>query len=101
MSWRALILPEIEQGNVYNALNLNITLTLPRSGNLDPYAGFTVWVTVMDVWLCPSDGENGGGLRPWNGPYGQFPAGRAAARSLDRHPRTGLPRRELRGQLRR
>jgi prepilin-type N-terminal cleavage/methylation domain-containing protein/prepilin-type processing-associated H-X9-DG protein len=87
LNWRALILPEIDQGNVYNALNLNITLAVSRVGNPNPYAGLTVWVTVMDVWLCLSDGENGGGLRPWNGPYGQFPAG--GAPPLD--PSTGTP----------
>src|SRR5262245_24950289 len=30
LSWRALILPEIDQGNVYNALNLNSTPTIQR-----------------------------------------------------------------------
>src|SRR5438105_1823365 len=27
LSWRALILPQLEQGNIYNAMNLGITLT--------------------------------------------------------------------------
>src|SRR5437763_1945053 len=26
LSWRALILPQLEQGNVYNALNTNVTV---------------------------------------------------------------------------
>src|SRR5262245_16793706 len=74
LTWRALILPEMELGNVYHALNLNITLSV-RSGNPDPAAGYTVWVTTMDVWLCPSDGKNGDGLRPANVPNGQYPIG--------------------------
>jgi hypothetical protein len=69
-----LILPEIDQGNVYNALNLNITLSVQR-GNPDPYAGLTVWVTVMNVWLCPSDGDNGDGLWPVVGTDGRYPTG--------------------------
>ena len=73
LCWRALVLPQIEGNNTYNAINLNIN-TL--GGGPDPGAMWTAWVTVNSTWLCPSDGENGGGLLPWqNGGLGQYPAG--------------------------
>jgi prepilin-type processing-associated H-X9-DG protein len=63
LTWRALLLPQMEQGTLYNAINLGIN---PRGGAnaYDPGAGFTMWMTVPATFLCPSDGENGGGFRP-------------------------------------
>jgi prepilin-type N-terminal cleavage/methylation domain-containing protein/prepilin-type processing-associated H-X9-DG protein len=73
LTWRALILPQMEQNNVYNALNLGVN---PRSDNAyDGGAGFTSWMTVTSTWLCPSDGMNGNGLLPLGSsanPNGQF-----------------------------
>jgi prepilin-type processing-associated H-X9-DG protein len=72
LSWRALILPQMEQSNVYNALNTY----LPTYGS-GPQNGsaFTVWMTVSNTWLCPSDGTNMGGKLPYGGATGQWPAG--------------------------
>jgi len=68
LSWRALILPQMEQGNAYNAINtMEATFIIPSwTGQTtpDPGAMYTAWVTVSSVWLCPSDGLNGGGLLP-------------------------------------
>jgi len=68
LSWRALILPQMEQGNAYNSINtLESTFVIPSwTGNStpNPYAMYTAWVTVYTVWLCPSDGQNGDGLLP-------------------------------------
>ncbi|WP_422926625.1 DUF1559 domain-containing protein [Singulisphaera sp. PoT] len=61
LSWRALILPQLEQNNIYNALNLSVTLS---SNAVNSSAGYTVWMTVSNVWLCPSDGTNDNGQRP-------------------------------------
>jgi prepilin-type N-terminal cleavage/methylation domain-containing protein/prepilin-type processing-associated H-X9-DG protein len=61
LSWRALILPQLEQGSTFNALNLSVTIS---SNAVDTYAGYTVWMTVANVWLCPSDATNNGGQRP-------------------------------------
>ncbi|RUL83322.1 DUF1559 domain-containing protein [Tautonia sociabilis] len=75
LCWRALVLPQMEGTNTYNAINLNIN-TL--GGGPDPGAMWTAWVTVNNTWLCPSDGENDNGLRPWGGvagATGQWPAG--------------------------
>ncbi|MHC5541821.1 DUF1559 family PulG-like putative transporter, partial [Singulisphaera rosea] len=61
LSWRALILPQLEQNNIYNALNLGVTMS---ANSYDSSAGYTVWMTVSNVWLCPSDGLNNNGQRP-------------------------------------
>ncbi len=60
-TWRLMILPELEQNTVYNAFNFNL-----GEGQLySSYAWATVWYTVMPAFLCPSDGNNGGGLVPY------------------------------------
>jgi prepilin-type N-terminal cleavage/methylation domain-containing protein/prepilin-type processing-associated H-X9-DG protein len=68
LSWRALILPQLEENNVFNSINvLEATFIIPSwTGNPTPDAGqmYTAWVTVNSMFLCPSDGLNGGGLLP-------------------------------------
>jgi prepilin-type N-terminal cleavage/methylation domain-containing protein/prepilin-type processing-associated H-X9-DG protein len=67
MSWRALILPRMEQNPLYNGINFDM------GGDVDGGVSFyTLYTTVMSTWLCPSDGTNGGGLRPEGGPDGQW-----------------------------
>ena len=88
LTWRALILPQLEQNPTYNALNLGIN---PSSGanTYDLGADFTVWVTVSSSWLCPSDGQNGDGKLPLGttaNPTGQFTQGTTP---ID--PSTGQP----------
>jgi prepilin-type N-terminal cleavage/methylation domain-containing protein/prepilin-type processing-associated H-X9-DG protein len=61
LSWRALVMPFMEGTNVYNSLNLKVTMS---SNTVDTFAGYTVWVTVSNAWLCPSDGTNMDGKRP-------------------------------------
>src|SRR3954469_10986475 len=60
LSWRALILPQMEGNPLYNAINFQI-----RNGNYgsgdNGASAYTVWVTVSNSWLCPSDGKNGNG----------------------------------------
>jgi len=56
LAWRAMILPQMEGTNTYNAMNLQIS---PMAVNWG--AQFTAWNTVFTSWLCPSDGNNGGG----------------------------------------
>jgi len=87
LTWRALILPQMEQNNVFNAINLGVNM---RSDNAyDGGAGYTAWVTVTSSWLCPSDGKNGDGLLPLGtaaNPTGQFTQ---SAPPID--PKTGQP----------
>jgi prepilin-type N-terminal cleavage/methylation domain-containing protein/prepilin-type processing-associated H-X9-DG protein len=56
LNFRALILPQMEGNNAYNAMNLLINPTAVNNG-----AQFTAWNVVFTSWLCPSDGNNGGG----------------------------------------
>ncbi len=81
LSWRALILPQLEQNNLYNSVNTWIG----AYGAADPGAMYTAWVTIPSSWLCPSDGTNGGGFLPMNGALGQWPAGNAPI-----NPATGV-----------
>jgi prepilin-type N-terminal cleavage/methylation domain-containing protein/prepilin-type processing-associated H-X9-DG protein len=67
LSWRAMILPEMEQNTVYNSFNF--MLRQDTGGALNAWA--TSWYTIMTVFLCPSDGNNGGGLVPY-GPTGTY-----------------------------
>ncbi len=71
LSWRALILPDIEGGTLSNAINFNIHASTGAQM-------YTAWVTVNSTWLCPSDPGNtqaGTGLRQANTLTGQWPNG--------------------------
>lgn len=80
LSWRALIMPQMEQNPTYNAINMS----QPMSSNAPvPSAQWTAYFSVSATWLCPSDGENstnGVGMRPAGSatvPQGQWPNGSA------------------------
>jgi prepilin-type N-terminal cleavage/methylation domain-containing protein/prepilin-type processing-associated H-X9-DG protein len=68
LSWRAMILPELEQNTVYNSFNMMLKTS---GGAVTSYAWATSWYTIMTVFLCPSDGNNGGGIVPY-GASGTF-----------------------------
>ena len=71
LAWRAMILPQMEGGAVYNAVNLSISTSADTTTSAQ--SGFiTAWNTVFNTWLCPSDGTNGGGKLPANVPNGQW-----------------------------
>src|SRR5687768_2770951 len=63
MMWCALILPQLEQNPLYNAVNLSINM---GGGSLDPGAAWTAYYGVPKTFLCPSDGKNGNGLMPYD-----------------------------------
>ncbi len=65
VSWRILILPNIEQTNIYNAVNYSLA-----NGGGQSIA--TAWYTQMSVYLCPSDGSTAGGYVPFNNPTGTY-----------------------------
>ncbi len=56
LGFRGLILPQMEGSNAYNAYNFSINPMSVTTGTQ-----FTAWNTVFTSWLCPSDGNNGGG----------------------------------------
>ena len=53
LGFRARILPQMEGANVYNAYNFSNTAFSSVQ--------YTAWNTVFTSWLCPADGNNGGG----------------------------------------
>jgi len=89
LSWRAMILPQMEQGVLYNAVNVNLNTW--ASGTGDQGSMFTAWRTVLNTWLCPSDPNNKGGLRPGTGPDGQYPAGNPPINPSTKLPDTLVP----------
>jgi prepilin-type N-terminal cleavage/methylation domain-containing protein/prepilin-type processing-associated H-X9-DG protein len=60
LSWRAMILPQMEGANVYNALNVLARLDT----GLANAQSATAYYTSLSAWLCPSDGKNGNGFVP-------------------------------------
>jgi len=73
LAWRALILPQIEGGNTYNAINLSLHFS-SQSGGVQA----TAYYTVSSSYLCPSDATNstaGTGLVAFGGTTGNYPNG--------------------------
>ena len=83
-SWRVMILPHMEEGNTFNTINFMVRDT----ADLASAASFwTAWNTTTNTWLCPSDGDNGGGFRPAAGNGNtQHPAGGWTAAPYDQFP---------------
>jgi prepilin-type N-terminal cleavage/methylation domain-containing protein/prepilin-type processing-associated H-X9-DG protein len=64
LSWHACVLPQLEQGTVYNAVNTWIN---SWGGPLDAGEMWTAYNSLSAVWICPSDGKNGNGFLPGGG----------------------------------
>ena len=86
LTWRALILPQIEAGNAYNSINFSINA---NSGGEASAAFFTAYTLTFNSFLCPSDGENMGGKMP----NGQIGAGNPKGQYCNQvnDPTTGQP----------
>jgi prepilin-type N-terminal cleavage/methylation domain-containing protein/prepilin-type processing-associated H-X9-DG protein len=82
-SWRALVLPQMEGGAIYNAINFSLSLNDSTSA-----AGqWTALMTINNTWLCPSDDNLQGlspGFRSASGAWGNYPNGNSP-----RNPFTG------------
>jgi len=90
-TWAVLILPQIEGNTVYNALNIGMGVGSNQYGN--PGQAFTAYFGVPRTFVCPSDGNNDNGTRPWVGsgcPYPN-PLGQAPAWDPPIDPSTKLP----------
>ena len=86
LTWRALILPQIEANNAYNSLNFVINA---NNGGAAAMAFYTAYTLTFNSFLCPSDGENQGGKMP-NGQFGSGnPKGQYCNQVID--PSTGQP----------
>ncbi len=68
LTWRAMILSQIEAGNQYNSINFSI-----NAGSYGPSMA-TVWYSTFSVFLCPSDGLNQTpiGFVPYEGVNGTY-----------------------------
>jgi len=83
-SWRVMILPYMEEANTYNTMNFMVrdTADVPSAASF-----WTAWNTTSNIWICPSDGDNGGGFRPAAGNGNtQHPAGGWTAAPYDQFP---------------
>ncbi len=84
-------LAAIEQNNVFNSINvLESTFIIPSwTGHTTVDSGqmYTAWVTVNNVFLCPSDGLNGDGLLPSGA--GTYANGQDCAGGPPINPATG------------
>jgi len=84
LNWRALILPQIEANNAYNAINFSVNA---NNGGENSAAFYTAYKVTFASFLCPSDGTNEGGKMP-NGQLGAGnPKGQYCNQVLD--PTTG------------
>ena len=71
LSWRALILPQMEANNAYNAMNTNRSM----SNRADQW---TAYMAINNAWICPSDDNLNGvsaGMRSASGVWGNYPNG--------------------------
>jgi prepilin-type N-terminal cleavage/methylation domain-containing protein/prepilin-type processing-associated H-X9-DG protein len=66
LNWRAMVLPMMEGGNAYNAINFSVNAD---SGGGASAAMYTAYSQTFSAFLCPSDGTNGNGKMP-NGQLG-------------------------------
>jgi prepilin-type N-terminal cleavage/methylation domain-containing protein len=51
-AYSAAMLPQLEQGPIFNAMNINLPIDLPANG--------TVRVAALAIYVCPSDRNTGG-----------------------------------------
>jgi prepilin-type N-terminal cleavage/methylation domain-containing protein/prepilin-type processing-associated H-X9-DG protein len=75
LSWRALILPQLDQNPLFNNFNFGVPVD---GGAPDKGAGFTFWMTSLAVFVCPSDSGHEDGFRSSNADdsnFGQWPQG--------------------------
>jgi prepilin-type N-terminal cleavage/methylation domain-containing protein/prepilin-type processing-associated H-X9-DG protein len=72
VSWRVLVLPYIEQNNVFNNYNFNQWAANLNGGGAGDGIS-TIWYTSFSSFLCPSDGDNDNGFRQFQNNTGQYP----------------------------
>jgi len=80
LNWRALILPQMEGTNAYNAVNFSAHVNFGASDSTsgaEDASFYTAYAITFNTWICPSDGTIQDGKLP-NGqsgtgnPNGQF-----------------------------
>ncbi|APW61473.1 DUF1559 domain-containing protein [Paludisphaera borealis] len=89
-SWRALVIPQMEGGAIYNAINFSVSLNASTSSS----AQWTALMTINAAWLCPSDDNYQGvsdGYRSALGPWGNYPNGNMPNNPITNAPETRVP----------
>ena len=95
LSWRTLILPQMEQNNLYNSVNVNINAW----GGYDTGAMYTAWVTVALVMALPVRRDQRQRALAHAGGAGAMAGGERADQPGDRAVGDGLPGDQLPGEL--
>jgi prepilin-type N-terminal cleavage/methylation domain-containing protein/prepilin-type processing-associated H-X9-DG protein len=91
-SWRALVIPMMEGGNIYNAINFSVSLNDATAGA--SAVNWTGLMTISNTWLCPSDDNFQGGepgFRPASGAWGNYPNGDSPTNPFTGQPETRVP----------
>jgi prepilin-type N-terminal cleavage/methylation domain-containing protein/prepilin-type processing-associated H-X9-DG protein len=88
-TWSVLILPQMEGNNTYNAVNIFMGV----GSGTNRGEAYTAYFGVPSTFICPSDGEQDNGKRPWAGTFsGGYPnpLGQSPAWDPPVDPKTGL-----------
>jgi prepilin-type N-terminal cleavage/methylation domain-containing protein/prepilin-type processing-associated H-X9-DG protein len=91
-SWRALVIPQMEGGTIYNAINFSVSLNDQTGGN--SASQWTALMTISRTWLCPSDDNfqgSGDGFRSSSGPWGNYPNGNSPQNPFTGTAETRVP----------
>src|SRR5262245_50574699 len=51
MSWRGLMLPQMEQSAMANAINFNLSMS--NNNGASPSAQWTAYMAIANTWICP------------------------------------------------
>ena len=89
-SWRALVIPQMEGGTIYNAINFSLSLNDQTSSS----GQWTALMTISNTWLCPSDDNLMGGspgFRSASGPWGNYPNGNSPTNPFTGQAETRVP----------
>jgi prepilin-type processing-associated H-X9-DG protein len=98
LQWTALILPYLEGGNTYNAINLGLGAGYNGVDNGEFY---TAYLAVPNTFVCPSDGKNGSppGFMPMDSQNEPAYGGAALANPHGQAPAYGPPLNPSTGQF--
>ena len=89
-SWRALVIPHMEGGAIYNAINFSLSLNDATSSS----GQWTALMTISNAWICPSDDNfqgSGTGFRSASGPWGNYPNGNMPQNPFTNTPENRVP----------
>lgn len=83
LSAQARLLPYLGEVPVYNSINFLVEFLPPPNGAMPDPIHLTVYGTTIRTFLCPSDGNDGGGRNNYRGNVGVGPSISRSAESPD------------------